>query len=55
MRSNRDLQSRYKMSDLDYHYRAIEEAMGPIAQDDRSFTFAKRFLSIYAAKYCEAF
>jgi len=45
MKNNRDLQLRYELSDLDYHYRAIEEAMAKMAQQNKPFSFAKRLLS----------
>ena len=45
MKSNRDFQEKYGVSDLDYHYRAIEEAMARMAQENKPFTFAKRLLS----------
>lgn len=45
MKNNRDLQLRYGISDLDYHYRAIEEAMARMAQQNKPFSFAKRLLS----------
>lgn len=45
MKDNRDLKERYELSDLDYHYRAIEEAMARMAQENKPFSAAKRLLT----------
>ena len=44
MKSNRDFQKQHNLSDLDYHYRAIEEAMARMAQENRPFGYARRLL-----------
>jgi len=43
--ANLDFQKQYGMTDEEYYYRSIEEAMAKMAQEDKPFTFAKRLLS----------
>lgn len=42
---NTDFQKQIGMSDSAYYYRAIEEAMAKMAQENKPFTFADRLLS----------
>jgi len=42
---NADLQQQSGMTDEEYYYRSIEEAMAKMAQENKPFTFADRLLS----------
>jgi len=43
--SNLDLKEKYSMSEGDYWYRSIEEAMAEMAQENKPYTFADRLIN----------
>jgi len=44
-KSNLDLKEKYEMSEGDYWYRSIEEAMAKMAQENKPYTFADKLLN----------